>query len=363
MIDRRSNVTHKSAVDLPLSPSPTDMSQAADTMSPTSVLLDSEFDMECGRIDRRLNVTQASDVDLAKLHREMDHLARSYWDLQKARQAIQNRAERLAREAGILSLALALDHGNRSQEGLPLDALAYALEKEEERLERELAKLAKQHPLASWVAVTRGVGLPGFARLMGLTGRLDRFSNPAKLWKFVGLGLVNGRTQHRRKGELWTHTNCDHAHLKGVKKNGEPICKPDCTIDHHPDCRPGVEGTAYSPDARVMVFQMIDSTIRLRGTYRPVYDEAKARYEARERLGPSACPTGLHHRSASGRTVRCPKAHIDMLARRYAAKRLLRDMWREWHQTGAVTQGPDVSLAPQNTPEIGKVERVAYALA
>ena len=97
-----------------------------------------------------------------------------------------------------------------------------------------------------------------------------------------------------------------------------------------------------------MVSQMIDSTILLRGTYRPVYDDAKARYEAKERLGPSACPTGLHHRSTSGRTVQCPKAHIERLARRYAAKRLLTDMWREWYLTLPVTRERRVLLVPQN---------------
>lgn len=253
---------------------------------------------------QRQLVPRAISADLSNLHAQMDYVARSLWDVQKCRLMIGNRRARWS--------------------AAPLGQLEDSLEQEERKLNRALASLAKEHPLADWVLSTRGIGLPGFARLMGLTGPLDRFSTPAKLWKFLGMAVVDGRAPQRRKGEAWTHTDCQGGHMQ--------TCPPTCTTDHHKQCLPGVKGTAYSTQGRVVCFQIAKSFVKVGGPYRAHYDRKKAEYLARGKPEPSGCPLGKHHRNEHGQTIQCSKDHIDKAAMRYAVKVLLKDMWLEWRR-------------------------------
>jgi hypothetical protein len=278
--------------------------------------------------DRTAIATRTTPVDLQRLHIEMDYLARAYWDLQKTRIMIGNRRAGLERATGALG-AILLDEAG-------LAPLEQHLNREEARLNRQLEHLAAQHPLGPWVKSTRGVGLASFARLMGITGSLDRFLNPAKLWKFLGLAVTDGRAPTRRKGEPWTHTDCQGGHLQ--------LCKPGCTTDHHKNCRPGEKGTAYSPQGRTLCFQIADSFVKTGGPYREHYDRKKAEYGARELVGPSDCPLGKHHRDAEGRTVKCSKAHVHMAAMRYAVKMLIKDLWIEWQRQADHHMAPKLHL-------------------
>lgn len=184
-------------------------------------------------------------------------------------------------------------------------AQADALERVERDLNAYLAKQAKRHPMAPWVlaAEQKGIGLPGFARLLGITGPLDQFATVSKLWRYLGLAVDNGAAPRRQKG---------------VKLN-------------------------YSPAGRVLCHQLGESIVKMGkgGEYRTVYDQKRADYLARERSGPSGCPTGAVHKTKAGAIVACVKAgeggvqtsaHVHAMARRYAVKRLIRRMWIEWRR-------------------------------
>lgn len=229
--------------------------------------------------------------DLAILHASLGHYARQLADLQKLRIAQGNRVAAMERE------------------GIPEPFVAFgrealeALAAQERALNAYLARQARRHPMAPWIAEQRGIGLPGFVRLLGITGPLDRFATVSKLWKYLGLHTVDGQAPRRERGQK----------------------------------------LSYSPQGRVLCHQIGESIVKMGkgGEYRRVYDDKKVEYLARERTGESGCPTGAVHKTKTGAIVACVKAsddgketsaHVHAMARRYAVKRLVRRAWGEWRR-------------------------------
>lgn len=142
--------------------------------------------------------------------------------------------------------------------------------------ERQMEKLARQLPVWPWVESVRGFGALGLAQIIGECGDLWRYDGPAKVWKRMGVAVIDGERQRRVAGA-------------------------DALIH------------GYVPRRRAILFNIGESLIKGNqdGAYRPCY-LARREYE-RERLGPDAAPILLHNR-----------------ARRYMEKRLLRDLWRAW---------------------------------
>lgn len=206
---------------------------------------------------QRASESQTVCADLPLLHAQLGFYARQLWDIQKVRIMTSNRLEQIKRE-----------------QGPPLGVVIEVydtLGQEEKALNRELERLAKQHPLAPWIREQRGIGLPGFARLMGITGPLSRFPNVAKLWAYLGMHVANGQAPKRTKGQ---------------KAN-------------------------WSPQGRVLCHQIADSIVKSgKGTWREIYDYKKAQYVDEK---PDWTP-----------------AHRHNAAMRYAIKELLKAMWVEW---------------------------------
>jgi hypothetical protein len=235
---------------------------------------------------------QTPNADLDRLHALLGHYARQLWDIQKERIGAGNRVAAMERD-GL---------GDYAE---PARSVVKQYEEIEKGIERILVKEVKQHPLADWIAEQRGIGLPGFARLLGVTGNIDRFPTVSKLWKYLGLHVVDGHAPRREKGVPWTHTDCTFAHLL--------TCKPDCTTDHHPNCVPGGVGTAYAPQGRVVCHQIGEAIVKVGGDgpYRRAYDMKKAYYEAER---PDWTQARRHN-----------------AAMRYAVKELVKNLWIEWH--------------------------------
>lgn len=229
--------------------------------------------------------------------------ARKLLDVQKTRIMFSNRLKGLERRK--------VDIAARGVYIAAIDDL----EKAEKAHNKNLERLAKQHPLAPWIKAQRGIGLGGFGRILGVIGSLDLFPNVAKLWRYMGYAVDNGRAPKRKRG---------------VKGN-------------------------YSPMGRVIGFQISESMVKVGGPYREVYDKKRAEYLARPRLGPSGCPfgqehtgnekerneeTGFNRKTGKERIVQCVKegttvssAHVHNAAMRYMFKCFLRDMWAEWQRT------------------------------
>lgn len=261
----------------------------------------------------QMSDTQDRRADLTELHFVLGHYARQLFDAQKQRIMAGNRVAAMERD-GLDAFAE------------PAREIVREYEAIERGIDRVLVKEVKKHFMADWIAEQRGIGLPGFARLLGVTGNIDRFPTVSKLWKYLGLHVVDGHAPKREKGVPWTHTGCTFAHLR--------TCKPDCVTDHHPNCSPHGVGTAYAPQGRVICHQIGEAIVKVGGDgpYRRAYDEKKVYYEAER---PEWTQARRHN-----------------AAMRYAVKELVKNLWIEWHtrrgHTGADTHGtvaaPDVLI-------------------
>lgn len=139
------------------------------------------------------------------------------------------------------------------------------------QVEKRLLILAKGLPVAPWIEGVRGVGLLSLAGIVGEAGDLSSYSNPAKLWKRMGLAVIGGERQRKKEGDV------------GI-----------------------VHG--YNPARRSLMWTVGDCIIRAGGPLKELYNQRKE-YEA--------------PRVAT-------KMHAHNRAKRYIEKRLLRDLWRAW---------------------------------
>jgi hypothetical protein len=276
-------------------------------------------------------------VDLDQLHAALGHYARMLWDIQKTRIGLSNRASAMKRD----------DLPTQwfgSDDWTPGDA-SDTLSEVEQRINSYLERLAKRHPMADWIAQQPGVGLPGFARLIGVTGSLNRFPTVSKLWKYLGLAVLNGERQRMPKGELASHTNCAAigTHLR--------TCKKDCKRDHHPNCAPDGFGTAYSPQGLVVCHQLSESIIKsagcTHGCTKVVDDdgapnelgsECKRSHEHKFKCDPPRHPSvyvqvydlrkAQYEAAGWGKS----QAHRHNSAMRCAVKEFVKQLWIEWHR-------------------------------
>lgn len=170
-----------------------------------------------------------------------------------------------------------------------LDAKA-AIQPHREMYGKKLEQKAKEFPLWPWAENIKGLGAQSFGRLLGETGNISRFSNPAKLWKRMGIGIWDGKIQKKISSKY---------HGSGKAETNKKIA---------------IE-MGFSPKRRALVYIIGDSLIKLNkdnkqdGFYRKLYLERKV-YELTkvETLG-----------------------HAHNRAKRYMEKRLLKNLWIEWH--------------------------------
>jgi len=232
---------------------------------------------------------QGRSAGLALLHTLLGHYARQLWDVQEARVAMTQRVGAMQRDG----LA---DHWR-----LPLAAATAELAATEHAIDLQLVRLARQHFLSEWVLSAPGIGLRGFARLLAVTGSLDRFATVSRLWAYLGMHVVDGTAPRRRRGQR----------------------------------------ANWSAQGRVVCRQLAASIVRVRrGPYREAYDRKKAEYLARPRSGASACPFGQTHTNRKRETVACGLNHAHSAAMRYAVKLLLRDLWNAWRTLGGEVAAP-----------------------
>lgn len=144
------------------------------------------------------------------------------------------------------------------------------------KMERLLVKEAKLLPAyETFVEPLHGFGALGFAQIIGECGDLSLYANPAKVWKRMGVGLVNGERQRR--------------------------CVDKAKALAH----------GYNPRRRSVLFVITDSLIKKQNAYREFYVAKKADLAAKY----------------PART----KAHLHNDALRRMGKNLLRDLWAHWN--------------------------------
>jgi hypothetical protein len=143
--------------------------------------------------------------------------------------------------------------------------------------EKRIEQLAQQLPVWPWAKAIRGVGALSLGQIIGECGDLSGYANPAKVWKRMGLAVINGGRQRRVAGEE--------------------------ALDH-----------GYSPRRRAVMWNLGECLVKQNqeGEYRTLY---LARKEVERAKLPDA-----------------PQAHVHNRAKRYMEKRFLRDLWSAWRR-------------------------------
>lgn len=183
---------------------------------------------------------------------------------------------------------------------IPLSASARALwDVRRKEVEKDMVRLAGQLPVAAWAEAIRGFSLLNLAIILGEAGRpLDAYATVSKLWKRLGLAVIDGERQRRK-------TDKDQAAAHG-----------------------------YSPKRRAEVY-VVGSVSLFLGQksgmkYRDIYD-ARRVYTASRVDATADLPAGNSAKWTAGR--------CDNDARRVMTKALIADLWGEWRKEMAAASG------------------------
>lgn len=139
-------------------------------------------------------------------------------------------------------------------------------------VEKEMVAAVADTCVYPFVETVRGLGPLGLALILGETGDLRGYANPAKVWKRMGLAVFDGKSQRRT-------TNAEEAIRQG-----------------------------YNPSRRSLMYVIGAAIVKQGDEYRQVYLDRKA-YELE-------------------RNPEMTKMHAHRRAQRYMEKRLLRNLWR-----------------------------------
>lgn len=172
------------------------------------------------------------------------------------------------------------------------------IEEQRRAEEKELVRDAQLLPIMAWATAVRGLGPLSVAALVGETGSPGAYSTPSRMWKRLGLAVIDGRAQRRIAG------NTDEAIRQG-----------------------------YSPSRRATVFLIGENLIRSSNVRaRAIYDAVKAKELAKEGV---------------------TKGHAHKRALRVMQKRLVLAFWLAWRQ---LEQGEPLSDIPRAfmSPQSGK---------
>ena len=209
---------------------------------------------------------------LADLCDEIRETYRRRVDLQRAEIRLTLQIKSIERRLGEGSEAFAA--------GLPFQEARAIIHPIRLAAERRVIEIAMTFPVyaAFWEPVN-GLGALGLGMIIGETGDLSQYANPAKVWKRMGLAVIDGKSQRKAKG------------AEGIKQ-------------------------AYNPSRRAVMFVIGDSLIKKQNPYRDLYLERK---EYEREKAPDQKLIVYHRR-----------------AQRYMEKRLLRELWKAWRDCAAL---------------------------
>ena len=161
------------------------------------------------------------------------------------------------------------------------------IETSRKETEKQMAKLAKELPVYPWIEGIRGAGALGLAQIVGESGDLSNYPDHSKLWKRLGLAVIDGGAQRRVSGA-------------DAEKHG------------------------YSPSRRSG-----DSLFKAGGDYADLLRQRKT-YELEQAQAQGLTVLPAARIPAKGRDAYRSEGHIHNRAKRYMEKRFIRDLWRAW---------------------------------
>ena len=78
-----------------------------------------------------------------------------------------------------------------------IDNANAVLDAERSIIEKDIIQLTKMLPVWKWAEGIRGIGPTSLGCIIGMTGDLSLYANPAKVWKRMGVGIVDGLAQKK----------------------------------------------------------------------------------------------------------------------------------------------------------------------
>lgn len=162
------------------------------------------------------------------------------------------------------------------------------LEGNRKQIEKRMEKDAKSLPVWPWVDAIVGFGAGSLAAVIGETGDLSNYATHSKVWKRLGLAVIEGERQRRVAGADALVHGYSPSRRSIVWNIGQCVFKAQSQ-------RVDKETGEIKKEA---------------GFYRTVYD-------ARKELELARVET---------------KGHAHSRATRYMEKRLMRDLWKAWNR-------------------------------
>jgi hypothetical protein len=185
----------------------------------------------------------------------------------------------------------------------------------EAEAKKQMEALAKQLPVWPWVESVRGFGAVSLAVIVAEAGDLSHYDNPARLWKRMGLAVMDGVRQG------------------GLSKTASKAA----WIAH-----------GYNRQRRALVFVIGDSLVKgnADGPYRALYLARKElERQKAEAAGLTVAPAAKIPAKRASEFM--SEGHVHRRAQRVMEKRLLRDLWSEWRRAIRCVS-PIVSLPASN---------------
>jgi hypothetical protein len=179
----------------------------------------------------------------------------------------------------------------------------------------EMERLAKKLPVAWFAENTRGLGLLGLAIIVGEAGDLSKYPTKGHLWSRLGLAVHDGIRQGR------------------IPLGLTQEARKAAWIEQR-----------YNPRRRARIFT-VGSAIKFAtgGPYNQAYRDRKVYLKERAEVeGLIVVPEAKIPKNKDGYIS---LGHIDNGARRYAEKKMIRDLWNAWRgeatkPLSARTNGP-----------------------
>ena len=188
----------------------------------------------------------------------------------------------------------------------------------EKKTTKEMDRLAMLLPVWKQFGESiRGFGAGSLAVIIGEAGDLSNYSTHSKLWKRMGLAVMDGRKQ----GHV----------AKGLSRDDRKAA----FIEH-----------GYSPIRRSRMWNIGDTMVKGNkdGPYRSAYLARKQHERDRaEANGLTVAPSAKIPEKRKDEFM--SDGHIHLRAQRYLEKRLLRDLWKAWRRAiGLVAERPMPNL-------------------
>ena len=173
-------------------------------------------------------------------------------------------------------------------------------------IEAEMIVTARRLDIWPWVKAVPGVAELGLAVIVAETGDIRTYSGPGKLWKRLGLACIDGIRQGRVPPDL-----SREARAEAWKRRG------------------------YNPARRAEVWAFLDD-VMFRSQWRGARDEnGKLPAKTGKPVAVPAHAVGMYgevygERKTWNLARGLPLKHADVEARRFMAKRFLRELWIAW---------------------------------